>query len=123
MWSICTRWSICSFVMRLTSRVFSPIKQEVGRCLQGKRSFLRYQSLCRRHQFIRQVTERGILEEILYDIPVAWLMKLCEQSLSLGEGSVGRDFESLGFAFTRHNTIYSISYSNSKSTPISQKGR
>jgi hypothetical protein len=33
-------------------------------------------------------------------------MKLCEQSLGLGEGSVGGDFESLGFTFARHITVY-----------------
>jgi hypothetical protein len=50
--------------------------------------------------------EGGILEEILYNILIAWLMKLCEQSLGLGEGSVGRDFESLRFTFVRHITVY-----------------
>jgi hypothetical protein len=50
--------------------------------------------------------EGGVFEEILYDISVAWLMKLCEQSLGLGKGSVSRDFESLRLAFARHDTIY-----------------
>jgi hypothetical protein len=104
--SIHARWSVRSLVTRLTSRVFSPVKREVGRGLQWKRLFLRYRSLRRRHQYIRQVAEGGILEEILYNTLVAQLMKLCEQSLGLGEGSVGGDFESFGFAFMRHNTIY-----------------
>jgi hypothetical protein len=45
--------SVHSLVMRLTSRMFSPVEQEVRRCLQWKRSFLRYRSLCRRHWYIR----------------------------------------------------------------------
>jgi hypothetical protein len=53
MWSIHTRWSVCSLVTRLTSGVFSPVEWEVGRCLRWKRSFLRYRCLRRRHRYIR----------------------------------------------------------------------
>jgi hypothetical protein len=42
MQSIHTRWSVCSLMTRLTSRVFSPVEREVKRCLWWKRSFLRY---------------------------------------------------------------------------------